>query len=89
LTDIVVGHFDAGIRAGERVERDMIAVRIGEEIQGVVVAAPDPSARSSKIPFIITVEISFPAILRLAISVGSKTESCMHLERKDFLCLLI
>jgi DNA-binding transcriptional LysR family regulator len=45
LTDIVVGRFDAGIRAGERVERDMIAVRIGEEIQGVVVAAPDYLAR--------------------------------------------
>jgi DNA-binding transcriptional LysR family regulator len=45
LTDIVVGRFDAGMRAGERVERDMIAVRIGEEIQGVVVAAPDYLAR--------------------------------------------
>jgi LysR family transcriptional regulator, regulator of peptidoglycan recycling len=41
LTDIVAGRFDAGMRAGERVERDMIAVRIGEEFRGVVVAAPD------------------------------------------------
>ena len=41
LTDIVAGRFDAGIRPGERVERDMIAVRIGEEIRGVVAAAPD------------------------------------------------
>jgi DNA-binding transcriptional LysR family regulator len=41
LTDIVADRFDAGIRAGERVERDMIAVRIGGEIRGVVVAAPD------------------------------------------------
>jgi DNA-binding transcriptional LysR family regulator len=40
LTDIVAGRFDAGIRVGERVERDMIAVRIGE-IRRVVVAAPD------------------------------------------------
>jgi DNA-binding transcriptional LysR family regulator len=40
LIDIVAGRFDAGIRVGERVERDMIAVRIGE-IRGVVVAAPD------------------------------------------------
>ena len=45
LTDIVAGRFDAGMRAGERVERDMIAVRIGEEIEGVVVAAPDYLAR--------------------------------------------
>jgi DNA-binding transcriptional LysR family regulator len=45
LTDIVAGRFDAGMRAGERVERDMVAVRIGEEIEGVVVAAPDYLAR--------------------------------------------
>jgi DNA-binding transcriptional LysR family regulator len=45
LTDIVAGRFDAGFRPGERVERDMIAVRIGEEIRGVVVAAPDYLAR--------------------------------------------
>ena len=30
---------------GERVERDMIAVRIGEEMRGVIVAAPDYLAR--------------------------------------------
>jgi DNA-binding transcriptional LysR family regulator len=41
LTDFVAGRFDAGIRPGERVERDMIAVRIGEEMRGVLVAAPD------------------------------------------------
>jgi DNA-binding transcriptional LysR family regulator len=45
LTDIVAGRFDAGMRPGERVERDMIAVRLGEEIRGVVVAAPDYLAR--------------------------------------------
>src|SRR3984893_65953 len=45
LTDIVAGRFDAGMRTGERVARDMIAVRIGEEIRGVVVAAPDYLAR--------------------------------------------
>src|SRR4029077_2449539 len=45
LTDIVAGRFDAGIRPGERGERDMIAVRIGEEMRGVLVAAPDYLAR--------------------------------------------
>jgi DNA-binding transcriptional LysR family regulator len=40
LTDIVAGRFDAGIRVGERVARDMIAVRVSEEIRSVVVAAP-------------------------------------------------
>ena len=41
LTDIVAGRFDAGIRAGERLERDMIAVRIGQEMRGVLVASPN------------------------------------------------
>ena len=45
LTDIVAGRFDAGMRAGERVERDMIAMRIGEEIGAVAVAAPTYLAR--------------------------------------------
>ena len=45
LTDIVAGRFDAGIRPCERIERDMIAVRIGEEMRGVLVAAPDYLAR--------------------------------------------
>jgi len=46
LTDIVAGHFDAGMRPGERVERDMIAVRVGEAVRGVIVAAPDYLART-------------------------------------------
>ena len=45
LVDIVAGRFDAGMRAGERIERDMIAVRIGEVIGSVVVAAPGYLAR--------------------------------------------
>lgn len=40
LTDIVAGRFDAGIRPGERLERDMIAVRATDPIETVVVAAP-------------------------------------------------
>jgi DNA-binding transcriptional LysR family regulator len=40
LTDIVAGRFDAGIRPGERLERDMIAVRVSDQIETVVVAAP-------------------------------------------------
>jgi DNA-binding transcriptional LysR family regulator len=48
LTDIVAGRFDAGMRAGDRVERDMIALRIGEEIRSVVVAAPDYLARHTR-----------------------------------------
>jgi DNA-binding transcriptional LysR family regulator len=40
LRDIVAERFDAGIRMGERVARDMIAVRIGPDIRMAVVAAP-------------------------------------------------
>jgi DNA-binding transcriptional LysR family regulator len=40
LTDIVANRIDAGIRFGDLVEKDMIAVRIGPEIQMAVVGAP-------------------------------------------------
>ena len=40
LTDIVAERFDAGVRLGEQVEKDMIAVRIGPEARMIVVAAP-------------------------------------------------
>jgi DNA-binding transcriptional LysR family regulator len=40
LTDIVRDRFDAGIRPGQRVERDMIAVRIGDDARPTVVASP-------------------------------------------------
>jgi DNA-binding transcriptional LysR family regulator len=40
LVDIVAEGFDAGIRMGEQVARDMIAVRIGPEIRMAVVATP-------------------------------------------------
>jgi DNA-binding transcriptional LysR family regulator len=45
LTDIVAGRFDAGIHIGNRVARDMIAVRITEDRRFVVVASPDYLAR--------------------------------------------
>lgn len=38
--DLVAGHFDAGIHAGEWLARDMIAVRISGEMRIVVAAAP-------------------------------------------------
>jgi DNA-binding transcriptional LysR family regulator len=40
LTDIVAERFDAGVRAGEQVAKDMIAVRIGPDISMAVVGAP-------------------------------------------------
>jgi DNA-binding transcriptional LysR family regulator len=45
LTDIVVGRYDAGIRLGHRVARDMIAVRVTDDLRVVVVASPDYLAR--------------------------------------------
>jgi DNA-binding transcriptional LysR family regulator len=40
LTDIVAERFDAGIRTGEMVARDMIAVRIGPDLRMAVVGSP-------------------------------------------------
>jgi DNA-binding transcriptional LysR family regulator len=40
LTDIVADRLDAGIRFGDIVEKDMIAVRIGPDIRMAVVGAP-------------------------------------------------
>ncbi|RXT24172.1 LysR family transcriptional regulator [Rhizobium leguminosarum] len=40
LTDIVAERYDAGIRLGEQLAKDMIAVRIGPEICMAVVGAP-------------------------------------------------
>lgn len=40
LIDVVEGRFDAGVRLGEAIEKDMIAVRISPEIEMSVVGAP-------------------------------------------------
>ncbi|ATV42067.1 MULTISPECIES: LysR family transcriptional regulator [Pectobacterium] len=40
LTDIVTDRFDAGIRLGEEVDKDMIALRISPDLRMVVVGAP-------------------------------------------------
>src|SRR5579871_1458770 len=40
LTDIVAQRFDAGVRLGEQVAKDMIAVRIGPDMRMAVVGAP-------------------------------------------------
>jgi len=46
LSDIVAGRFDAGIRVGGRVEKDMIAVRLTPDVKMSVVASPDYLARN-------------------------------------------
>lgn len=42
LGDIVAGRFDAGIRVGARLEKDMIAVRLTPDVKMVAVAASGP-----------------------------------------------
>ena len=44
-TDIVAERYDAGIRPGDRVEGDMIAVRVSDDLAVVHVAAPSYLAR--------------------------------------------
>ena len=44
-SDIVAGHFDAGIRSGWRIERDMIATRISPESRLIAVASSDYLSR--------------------------------------------
>ncbi|KFE67356.1 LysR family transcriptional regulator [Hyalangium minutum] len=41
LSDIVAGRFDAGIRVGVRLEKDMVAVRLTPDVKMVAVASPD------------------------------------------------
>lgn len=45
LSDIVADRFDAGIRLGEMVEKDMVSVKLGGEMRLIVVASPSYIAR--------------------------------------------
>jgi DNA-binding transcriptional LysR family regulator len=45
LTDIVAERYDAGVRVGEQVAKDMIAVRIGPDMRMAVVGAPSYLAK--------------------------------------------
>jgi len=40
LTDIVAERYDAGVRTGEMVAKDMVAVRIGPDMRSAIVGAP-------------------------------------------------
>ncbi|MGH7210049.1 MAG: LysR family transcriptional regulator [Acetobacteraceae bacterium] len=48
LTDIVAGRYDAGVRPGGNVARDMIAVPIGPDMRMAVVGAPGYFAKRSR-----------------------------------------
>jgi DNA-binding transcriptional LysR family regulator len=47
LTDIVAQRYDAGVRSGEQVAKDMIAVRIGPDMRMAVVGAPSYFSKRS------------------------------------------
>src|SRR6266404_957605 len=47
LTNIVAERYDAGVRSGEQVAKDMIAVRIGPDMRMAVVGAPSYFAKRS------------------------------------------
>jgi DNA-binding transcriptional LysR family regulator len=48
LTDIVTERYDAGVRSGEQVGKDMIAVRIGPDMRMAVVGAPSYFRKQSE-----------------------------------------
>jgi DNA-binding transcriptional LysR family regulator len=48
LTDIVAERFDAGVRLGESIAKDMVAVRIGPDLRMAVVGAPSYFATRSR-----------------------------------------
>lgn len=48
LADIVADRFDAGVRLGEDIDKDMIAVRIAPDLQYAIVGAPAYLERSAR-----------------------------------------
>ena len=48
LTDIVAERYDAGIRFGEQIENDMVALRVGPDMRMAVVGAPRYFARQTR-----------------------------------------
>lgn len=49
LTDIVADRFDAGVRLGEDVDKDMIAVRIAPDLQFAIVGSPAYLERATRL----------------------------------------
>ncbi len=48
FTDIVAGRYDAGVRLGEALEKDMVAVRVSPPMRMIAVGAPDYFAEHGK-----------------------------------------
>jgi DNA-binding transcriptional LysR family regulator len=45
VVDLITGRFDAAIRIGEVIEKDMVAVRLGPDLRQIAVASPDYLSR--------------------------------------------
>jgi DNA-binding transcriptional LysR family regulator len=48
VVDVVAGGFDAALRIGEVIERDLIAVRLGPDLRQIAVASPDYLAKHGR-----------------------------------------
>lgn len=48
IVDIVAGRFDAGIRLGERLAKDMVAIKISDELELMALGSKDYFARNGK-----------------------------------------
>lgn len=48
LSDIVAGRFDVGIRLGERLAQDAVALKLGRELELMAVASPEYFAKHGK-----------------------------------------
>src|SRR5262245_50603039 len=48
VVDVVAAGFDAAIRIGEVIERDLVAVRIGPDLKQIAVASPDYLAKHGR-----------------------------------------
>lgn len=65
LRDIVADRFDAGVRLGEQVHKDMVAVPMGPKIRLAAVASPDYFARhpAPKVPADLPAVSGLPSLL--------------------------
>ena len=76
LSDIVAGGFDAGIRVGERLEKDMIAVRLTPDVKMLAVASPDYLAQRgepTRLPICAAMPASIGAFLAVAGSIAGNS----------------
>jgi DNA-binding transcriptional LysR family regulator len=48
VVDVVAGGYDAAIRIGEVIEKDMVAVRLGPDLRQIALASPDYLARHGR-----------------------------------------